>query len=391
MRHASTQLHNSPSSIARIDYIDALRGIAILGVLFSHVSLLTNQSGYFSIVSQAGNRGVQLFYLVSALTLFMGWHGKRKKERNWLTNFLIRRFFRIAPAFYVALAASLILFGVGVRPDGFTCTWLDVIFGALLAHGFSPSATFSAVSGGWSVGVEVIFYLVLPMMFIRVTSLWRAIALAITSAIGFGVLCRGTLHLELGAEQIVHRLYLVYFSFPVQMPVFCAGISAFFLMRTAMWKKIADRRSVAVVLLMTSIAGMAACLPLDYTLLNLNASFLAVVPLLLSVAIYPLPFLVNRATIFLGKISYSFYLLHFFVIQAFARLFPAPEHGSPARFLGTIIVVGAVSTMLAALSWRLIEEPGIEWGKRIIAKRESRVSDLDDSISGQPSRPIAAA
>ncbi|MFL5251772.1 MAG: acyltransferase family protein, partial [Rhodopila sp.] len=45
--------------------------------------------------------GVQLFFMASAITLMMSWHGERNRRgRADVRAFFIRRFFRIAPAYY---------------------------------------------------------------------------------------------------------------------------------------------------------------------------------------------------------------------------------------------------------------------------------------------------
>lgn len=88
------------STVARYGFIDALRGFAFLGVLVHHV--VPRVDGLPRVVKQiaaAGGEGVQLFFVVSALTLFLSFDSRRGTQARPLTAFFLRRFFRIAPLF----------------------------------------------------------------------------------------------------------------------------------------------------------------------------------------------------------------------------------------------------------------------------------------------------
>jgi len=62
-------------------YIDALRGIAILGVMAVHCSqCIPEHPGVFRGVINEGARGVQLFFVASALTLTMSWSVMPQRE-----------------------------------------------------------------------------------------------------------------------------------------------------------------------------------------------------------------------------------------------------------------------------------------------------------------------
>jgi peptidoglycan/LPS O-acetylase OafA/YrhL len=60
-----------------------------------------------------------------------------------------------------------------------------------------------------------------------------------------------------------------------------------------------------------------------------------------------------KGMIYLGKISYSVYLLHFPVIDVLARFMSPPSH--PTSFLVATLIA---TTCVSALSHRMIEKPG---------------------------------
>ena len=92
------------SDIKKYAFIDALRGMAILGVILVHSSQLVAPTNATLLwVMREGARGVQLFFVASALTLCMSWMTRNSHEKFPIRNFYIRRFFRIAPMFYIAI------------------------------------------------------------------------------------------------------------------------------------------------------------------------------------------------------------------------------------------------------------------------------------------------
>ena len=55
----------------KLDYIDSLRGVAILMVILVHVSLSVHDLPYIiELFSKYGQMGVQLFFMISSVTLF---------------------------------------------------------------------------------------------------------------------------------------------------------------------------------------------------------------------------------------------------------------------------------------------------------------------------------
>jgi len=92
------------SELRKYDFIDALRGWAIVGVVMVHASPLTKPSSpLWAAVAVHGRRGVWLFFVASALTLFLSLQNRAKQEGRPIRNYFIRRFSRIALLFYLAI------------------------------------------------------------------------------------------------------------------------------------------------------------------------------------------------------------------------------------------------------------------------------------------------
>ena len=156
--------------IRKYDYIDALRGFAILGVILVHSSQwVAPTSSVLSTIASEGARGVQLFYIASALTLFLSLAARKQQEERANLSFFIRRFFRIAPAFYCAIIIYTAYYGMSVRywaPNGLE--WWYIPLTAFFMHGWHPETITSVVPGGWSIAVEMTFYLFVPYLFFKI-------------------------------------------------------------------------------------------------------------------------------------------------------------------------------------------------------------------------------
>ncbi|MEY9132663.1 peptidoglycan/LPS O-acetylase OafA/YrhL [Bradyrhizobium diazoefficiens] len=80
----------------RYGYIDALRGYAILLVIFVHSSqMIGGLQGYVYQIGDQGARGVQLFFVASAITLCMSYH----RRTDGVGAFYIRRLFVLRRCF----------------------------------------------------------------------------------------------------------------------------------------------------------------------------------------------------------------------------------------------------------------------------------------------------
>lgn len=139
--------------VSRNQSLDVLRGAAVLMVIGHHY-------GYYGFWARHGGMGVDLFfvlsgYLISGL-LFSEY--KRTGEIN-LWRFLIRRGFKIYPAYYFLVLLLLPFTFRSVTLADFT--FMGAYFPVLWGH-------------AWSLSVEEHFYLVLPVALILSLRVFRS-------------------------------------------------------------------------------------------------------------------------------------------------------------------------------------------------------------------------
>ncbi|WP_182872475.1 acyltransferase family protein [Bradyrhizobium diazoefficiens] len=344
----------------RFAYIDTLRGYAVLGVVLVHAGQSCGFDAAF------GARGVQLFFVASALTLMTSW-----QERNDGTAaFFIRRAFRIIPMFWLSVPIYL-----GLNADDYT--W-QVIGAAAFLQFLRPDWIIAPiVPGGWSVCIEVIFYCTFPLVALYTTSFVRACILVVLSFCGAKLW--GEFGRVLGAylfpdQDIGVWLYLQY---PNQMFAFAAGILCYFAIQK--WRSMFGDAATETVLAGTlTWMGYLAAFG-NPQILN---SSLAFALLIICLANGAGKYLVNPALVYIGRFSFSIYLLHWLGIGYAAKLTIAAHLEGGQQFFVLFLTTVAITTALAAITYYVIELPMIRFGNRIIAARAISTAKLAASSSG---------
>lgn len=367
----------------QLSFVDALRGIAVLGVLLVHTVDMVHPGHALERLCFTGQRGVQLFYIVSAFTLCLSLDGDRR-EHFPISNYLLRRLFRVAPLFYVAICGNLLLYTLAPSYSSLnTLSFTDIFLGLIFLNGLRPHAINNVAMGGWSVAVETTFYLVLPWLRRRIRTIRGCLLVLLTTAPVLWLLSTG---LMLQAPDPVTRQYFAFLWFPVELPVFLMGILSYLLWRRYIAVRPGapaleaaarnDRKDMSLLLLVAAFVLFWAAFPL--TDQALYATSFVFVPVLLSLALHPWRLLVNPVTRFLGKISYGIYLLHFFVCGLLIHLgnhrtpwMAQHFYGKPLGVAGIFTAMTLLTIPLAMLSWKVIEQPGIRIGRRVIALREN--------------------
>ncbi len=369
------------TAVRKYDFIDALRGWAALAVVFVHLSLwIKPESFLLATIAHNGMRGVQLFFIASALTLMLSMDSRIGIEKNAIRNFFIRRFFRIAPLFYFGIVLYLFRDGLIVReyaPDGLSL--IHFLTTVTFTHGWLPTTINAIVPGGWSIAVEMNFYLLLPIAYMFIKNIHQAVFVTFACLVGSKLLGVVALRLYQPFFELHDNLLTLYISLywlPTQAAVFCMGFILYF-----MFKRIPDepadqnRRLLGILYLAISSYIMMSLLFSDLKLFPAHFSWaVALMLFAYSLALFPNKLFVNPITRACGKVSYSLYVLHFAVLSLFQLLIPTNFFESHSSFwlLGIFIPVMLVSYALSTLSYRWIEVPGIALGNKLIVKLESK-------------------
>lgn len=357
----------------RFDFIDSLRGIAILGVIAVHVGLsIDGLSPALESFSAFTSRGVQLFFMLSAFTLTM-----ISVNRPFETTpFYIRRLFRIAPMFYLAMVAYIVLNGTEptvFAPEGIGLK--QILLTLTFLNGWSIDSFNSIVPGGWSISCEAMFYLCFPLILRYVRSA-RAAALAsaasIVLALAWSTLIKTTSAYE--ANEFLIGSF-IRFSFIFNLLSFLLGIFLYYIISNKE-RALIERGSVgAWVLLIASILLLVAGGASGFsTFRNPLIASVMLVPFVYAVYLTRPTAIINPLIRHIGVVSYSVYLVHFAVLDFVGHpLMSAIGSLTPdLKFVVFFAVAVVLSTLLATVTYRWIELPFIELGRRFASAMSGR-------------------
>jgi peptidoglycan/LPS O-acetylase OafA/YrhL len=373
-----------PSRVAspHIDGLDSLRGIAALLVVLHHVWLLgairpdsvwewrlLRYSPLRMILE--GRPPVILFFVLSGFVLA---HALLRRQTGY-RDFAIRRFTRIYPPFALAIlvsAAGYALLDPGaMRPFSgwFGTLWqggyrLPTVLGRLLMAGDGRDGLDPVI---WSLVHELRIALLLPVLLwigrrhwvaLLAGSLavqWLAAPFGIDAATGAAcrtwLSCRPYWGSSLGDSFLVSTYFIVFFVLGIGIALHRARLGAL-LARLPVW---------AAPALLVAALGLLSGLPAaDDLVFGAGAGLLILLALEgpgfgRALGIAPLPWL--------GRISYSLYLIHL-------PVFLAVIYGLPAVPAGLRVALLVPLSLLAAwLFHRAVEAPAQELGRLLTTRR----------------------
>ena len=318
-----------------------------------------------------GPRGVQLFYIASAFTLFYSFDFRKVYEKRPNRNFFIRRFFRVAPLFYLAIIYYLIQNGFGSRywlGDAKEISVANIISNLFFLNGFNPYWINSIVPGGWSIAIEMSFYACIPYLFSKIKNLNQAFLFFIFTLI---ISSFSNWYLEshiLITDKTLWIDYL-YLYFPSQLPVFALGIMLYFLIikKEPLWKINIWYIHLFVATITVHYFNSEITTMPSHILYSIGFMFIA-----FTMGKHHIKILVNRITVYIGKISFGLYLVHFAALNLLEKFNLLNLLGTGAfNYLFRYLCVIFISIGIASFLHKYIEQPMQKIGKKWIQKLES--------------------
>ncbi|UIJ33831.1 acyltransferase [Allobranchiibius sp. GilTou73] len=151
----------------RFRMLDLLRALAAALVVLTHVAFWTG-ADHLDVsgpLLARGDAGVAVFFAISAFLLLRPFlrAGLTGGSTPDLRRYAVRRAARILPAYWVALAAVLLVAALAPVRTGGVGSPLDVVLHVLVLQGCSGH-TYQSFSQTWSLTTEVTFYVLVPVI-----------------------------------------------------------------------------------------------------------------------------------------------------------------------------------------------------------------------------------
>src|SRR5690349_17563882 len=341
------------TSRPRLHALDGLRGLAALTVVVLHVWMYTDANwprpGRTDLLDRAIGElriAVVLFFVLSGFLLASPW--VRGKVPS-LGAYALRRFARIAPAYWAAVLGSVLL--IHDSGHGRDIDLHDLPKFMLFVANVFPETRNQLDPPLWSLHIEVSFYVVLPLIglaLLRAKRQWLVCFALILAGLAWTT--AGAIHAWPPEAT---------WTLPSYLGAFAAGILA---------ATVKPKEDLAPFKLALVVFGGTAAVVANATWHSAGGTgvpghavgdlpaALGFAAIVWGIAARPGRLLSSAPLRVLGTLSFGIYLWHMPVLYALQL-----HDRFPVRFLPAVAWVLPLTFALAIASWFVIEKPAIAW------------------------------
>ena len=363
-------------------FINLFRATAAFWVLLEHCMVW---GGWHGIPLPPAKIGVDLFMIISGFLMAANATARSGFEplttrRNWF-RFWLRRYFRIAPAYYLSLAVAVMAgmhflggyaelqklnpsqwpAGSVYDPARFEYTASNVLLHLSFLFGLHPTASFSTFLPDWSLSLEMQFYVAFPLLFLAMRK--------------YGVVASGLL---IGLPVFILGYGVSSQVFYYEPSLLCFKLN-YFLAGMVLYSVLSGDAGRRRRLALAATALLLVSLDFRYggnlvvpPVLLISMLMLGWLETARKTPVWIARVVNSRVIRFASDTSYGVYLFHGFFISASGWLISGNRTllslAPPQRVVFMLIFVTALVYPLAHIVYQRIELPGIRFGKRVIEK-----------------------
>ena len=346
--------------------LDALRGIAVLAVVFYHYTFAYDF--HFKLFSDHklylyhGNLAVHLFFVISGFVIFLTLEKSKRK-----TDFLVSRFSRLYPSYWVAMLVTLTVITVFPVPTLGHYTIKEVAMNLTMLQGFTKLRLIDQVY--WTLKMELTFYIIMYLLYLN--KLLSKIEWACLAWLAFSLISS---IFKIPLKKYLDVLFVLEYA-----PLFIAGINFYLI------------KNKGGSILNHIIIALSLVVEVRWLLMHPDENYVSVI---LFAGIYALFYLFaygrlswinNRVLLFLGSISYSLYLLH--NVIGYSIIYRLRQYTDLQIIYVTIPFIFSIA--LATLMTFYIEKPAIRFIRNSYKKRTAKNIDYQPGTVVDESRQTA--
>lgn len=319
--------------------IDALRGSAILGVCLWHFTNSAGLSdGFVKWLGAFGWLGVEIFFVISGFIIPYALHHSSYQIADY-GRFIIKRMVRLDPPYLVGLLIVIVLGYIAAATPGFRGPPFQPSFTQVVLHLGYVNFLFGYPwlnEVFWTLAIELQYYLLVGLAFPAIAH--RSIYVR---GVFFSLMACLALFIP-GGQFLFHWMFL----FMLGMATFQFRANIIGHWEFLSWTALLGLGAWHVGGLSIAAAGVATTLLLGLCQSSFRPPFL-----------------------FLGKISYSLYLLHIPIGTRIINLSQRYVHSTAGK-LATLAMAFAMSIAAAWLLYRYVERPAQQWSSGIRYRRK---------------------
>lgn len=333
----------------RLGYLDSARGLAAIGVLFAHaiasfsersIDLITLASFTESYLD-LGKIFLILFFLTSGFVIP---YSIRGEGRNAIKSFVLSRFFRLYPVYWLSAILGFILFGTFTLKELLVnLTMLQQFFGVENIIGLY-----------WTLQLELIFYFLIAltfvfnrlnnMKFLFQTSVFFLLIALLMAVVRNALIVKLPLALPLSLSLMYFSSYYRYYV--ISNSFYAGKLSNYYFI------------FFGILIPIISYLGYNYDFGFNESWLKYTLSYFIGLSLFIGICHFKHSSLIME---YLGKVSYSIYVFHplsIFIIQRMSFF------ESFSGFAKVLLVLGS-TVLFSHFSYSLIEWPSINFGRKL--------------------------
>lgn len=240
-------------------------------------------------------------------------------------------------------------------------SWLNIVSHLLFLHGLNPYYVNSILGVEWYLGCLAIFLFLVPFLYRKINSIENAFIFFVGSSVFVWYINKIAMLKCPIIDEYIWDAYWGSFNIIVNLPAISFGIFMyFFLNRTSFIEHFKGNKKIARSILFLSIYIILGQIYGTTLISRINGNVVFIIcvgGIIISEMLCPSKIIDNNIMKYLGKYSYTIYLVHFLLMYLFNKIMPVLFNNNVLNWSIKYITVLLVSYLISVVLFKYIENP----------------------------------